>query len=87
MRRYDHYLVIYYAIARYKIFNKELLEQLLLLGAPLSRSLVQLLHHLRGCGEETYLVKVSRQIDWGREISSAAFEAVVEHARRLVSVT
>lgn len=86
MQRYDRYLVIYHAIVRSKIFSKELLEQLLRLGAPLSRYLAQILAHARGQGEDTHIMlRLDEKILWGTNISDAAYDATCEQAVRMVS--
>lgn len=76
-QRYELYLVIFEAIARPTLFTVALFEQLLRLGAPLSRNLVQLLQIVR---EPTLVAQLhENDSDWGH-ISLPAYAAVVERA-------
>lgn len=85
MKHYAPYEVLFYAIARPAIFKKSLAKQLLRLGAPLSRNLVQLLHFVRdhqaydGCACDPL-----SDTKWG-VISSPALAVLDRHASGLVS--
>lgn len=69
--RFRRYEVIFYAIARPKLFNPKLLDSLLNGGAILSRHLVQLLHLQHSPGGAK----------WGHRLGFASYMAVLEKAR------
>lgn len=84
MRRYNLYLVISEAIARPRIFTGALLDQLLRLGAPLGRNVVQLLQVLWNPTMRGLMHNLDDNIRWGR-ISLAAYGSVMVHAASLVN--
>lgn len=99
MQRYKVFEVIFYAIARSKVFKPELLEYLIRLGAPLSRNLLQLVYLMRNtaaCVELEFVPCNSAANDltgegsewprWGR-IDLSSYAAVLCHGARLVSTS
>lgn len=89
LKQYQRYQVIYEAIARPKLCTSVLVEQLLRLGAPLSRSLVQLLHALREpqLRQKLLVEHQSRSLrtDWGRHVSHSSYATLIHHSSKLVS--
>lgn len=79
---------MFYAIARYKIFDVALFEQLLRFGAPLSRSLMQMLEICNDAlcrnNRFNYRFGVEEVTKWGA-LSHDVFEHVHTHAKGLVS--
>ena len=87
MQRYERYEVIFYAIARAKIFTDDLFKKLVELGAPLSRNLVQLLYYMRDPLWRQKLLQVSKVMtQWARNIRDSAHVAVLNRAVELVSI-
>lgn len=72
--------MLFEAIARPKLFTKDLFERLVSGGATLSLSLVQLLHMRSPQHASDYSTT-----KWGISIGLSAFFAVLEEAERLVS--
>lgn len=79
MQHFTRYEVIFYAIARPKVFDSRLLDSLMARGATLSRHLVQLLHHLH---DRTSLI-THYPSRWGSRLSFSTYVAVLEKARRI----
>lgn len=98
MENYQLCDVIFYAIARPRIFDAALLDQLLRLGAPLSRNLVQLVVVMHNSmarrrlvyqsdnrGRSDWLGEGNDTLRWGL-ISLPSYSAVLRHGARLVSL-
>lgn len=90
MQRYSLFEVLFYAIARPKMCTGALIDQLIRLGAPLSRSLIQTLYVMRDpilkanyINEDEPSIH-SVPLKWG-EIGFSAYAAFIKHAERLVS--
>lgn len=85
MQRYEWYEVIYEDIARPLMFSPQVLDQLILAGAPLTRNVVQLLLMLHNELSAQQLL-LGTDIAWGKHVSFPAFSSVLSHAAALVSI-
>lgn len=85
MQRYEIYMVMFEAIARPKLFAVELFERLIRLGAPLSRTILQLLNVIMNSASREALLRRKDEIRWGR-INFPAYAAIMQHAASLVGL-
>lgn len=83
IQRYYMEDVIFQAISRPNIFTAELYKELVRLGAPSSRALVQLLHVCRDLISRGHLKAGPSTRSWG-SISHSAYAAIIAHSAALV---
>lgn len=84
--RYAPFEVLFYAISRPKLLTVELFEELVRLGAKLSRNLVQLLYYMRDrLWRKTLLGAGGVESKWGEGVRDSVHVAMLKKAVDLVS--